>query len=134
MSVELNHTIIHSRDKRAAAEFLADILGLRVGDEWGPFIPVETGNGVTLDFATGDPDKIVPQHYAFLVSEDEFDSGFEKIKHWGVRYFADPYMKRPDEINHNDGGRGVYFLDPSGHAMEMITKPYGSGSATRTGS
>ncbi|MFD9796324.1 VOC family protein [Streptomyces sp. NPDC059070] len=128
MSVQLNHTIIHSRDNRASAEFLADVLGLRVGDEWGPFIPVETANGVTLDFATGDPDKIVPQHYAFLVTEDEFDVGFDKIKQWAVPYFADPHMKRPNEINHNDGGRGVYFLDPSGHAMEMITRPYGGGA------
>ncbi|MFF4578630.1 VOC family protein [Streptomyces sp. NPDC001389] len=125
MSVQLNHTIIHSRDNRESAEFLAHILGLEVGPEWGPFIPVTTGNGVTLDFAAIPAESITPQHYAFLVSEEEFDSAFEKIRAGGVEYFADPHRKHPGEINHNDGGRGVYFLDPAGHAMEIITRPYG---------
>ncbi|MFJ8159645.1 VOC family protein [Streptomyces sp. NPDC096136] len=125
MSVQLNHTIIHSRDNRESAEFLAHILGLEVGPEWGPFIPVATGNGVTLDFAAIPAESITPQHYAFLVSEEEFDAAFEKIRAGGVEYFADPHRKHPGEINHNDGGRGVYFLDPVGHAMEIITRPYG---------
>lgn len=125
MSVQLNHTIVHSRDNRESAEFLAHILGLEVGPEWGPFIPVETGNGVTLDFATIPAESITPQHYAFLISEEEFDSAFEKIRAAGVEYFADPHRKHLGEINHNDGGRGVYFLDPVGHAMEIITRPYG---------
>ncbi|MET9885493.1 VOC family protein [Streptomyces sp. NPDC006430] len=125
MAVELNHTIIHSRNNRESAEFLANILGLRVGTQWGPFVPVDTGNGVTLDFATVPSGTITAQHYAFLLSEEEFDVSFEKIRAGGVPYFADPHMKRPGEINHNDGGRGVYFLDPSGHGMEIITRPYG---------
>ncbi|MFF2194173.1 VOC family protein [Streptomyces sp. NPDC058157] len=125
MSVQLNHTIVHSRDNRESAVFLAHILGLEVGPEWGPFIPVETGNGVTLDFATSTAESITTQHYAFLISEEEFDSAFGKIQAAGVEYFADPHRKQPGEINHNDGGRGVYFLDPSGHAMEIITRPYG---------
>ncbi|MEW1638382.1 VOC family protein [Streptomyces sp. NPDC093801] len=125
MSVQLNHTIVHSRDNRESAEFLAHILGLEVGPEWGPFIPVTTGNGVTLDFAAIPAESITPQHYAFLISEEEFDSAFEKIRAGGVEYFADPHRKHPGEINHNDGGRGVYFLDPVGHAMEIITRPYG---------
>ncbi|UQX04318.1 VOC family protein [Streptomyces sp. RerS4] len=125
MSVQLNHTIIHSRDNRESAEFLAHILGLEVGPEWGPFIPVSTSNGVTLDFATVPAESIATQHYAFLISEEEFDSAFEKIKAAGVEFFADPQRKHPGEINHNDGGRGVYFIDPSGHAMEIITRPYG---------
>ncbi|MET8298081.1 VOC family protein [Streptomyces sp. NPDC005180] len=125
MSVQLNHTIVHSRDNRESAAFLAHILGLEVGPEWGPFVPVETGNGVTLDFAAIPVESITPQHYAFLVSEEEFDSAFEKIQAAGVEYFADPHRKHPGEINHNDGGRGVYFLDPVGHAMEIITRPYG---------
>ncbi|KIF06226.1 glyoxalase [Streptomyces sp. RSD-27] len=125
MSVQLNHTIIHSRDNRESAEFLAHILGLEVGPEWGPFVPVTTGNGVTLDFAAIPAESITPQHYAFLISEEEFDSAFEKIRAGGVEYFADPHRKHPGEINHNDGGRGVYFLDPVGHAMEIITRPYG---------
>ncbi|MFE3555264.1 VOC family protein [Streptomyces sp. NPDC059193] len=125
MSVALNHTIIHSRDNRESAEFLAHVLGLRVGAEAGPFIPVETANGVTLDFATIPAESITPQHYAFLLSEEEFDPAFEKIRAAGVAYYADPHRKHPGEINHNDGGRGVYFADPAGHWMEIITRPYG---------
>lgn len=126
MSVELNHTIINCRDRQSSAEFLASVLGLEVGTAWGPFLPVKTANGVTLDFATVGPEEsVTPQHYAFLVSEEEFDAGFAQIKKAGVTYFADPGRKHPGEINHNDGGRGVYFLDPSGHYLEMITRPYG---------
>ncbi|MFB6563502.1 MULTISPECIES: VOC family protein [unclassified Streptomyces] len=125
MSVHLNHTIIHSRDNRESATFLAHVLGLEVGTEWGPFIPVETGNGVTLDFATIPAESITPQHYAFLLSEEEFDAAFEKIRSARAPYFADPHGRHPGEINHNDGGRGVYFTDPSGHGMEIITRPYG---------
>ncbi|MFE7704901.1 VOC family protein [Streptomyces sp. NPDC057486] len=125
MSVELNHTIIHSRDNRESAEFLANILGLEVGAEWGPFIPVATANGVTLDFATIPAESIIAQHYAFLTSEAEFDTAYARIKELGITYWADPHRKHPGEINHNDGGRGIYFLDPAGHAMEIITRPYG---------
>src|SRR2546430_10567071 len=127
MAVELNHTIVHAKDKRESAEFLAGILGLEVGAEWGPFIPVATANGVTLDFATVAADQIRTQHYAFLISEQEFDASFERIKQAGITYYADPHGQRPGEINHNDGGRGLYFIDPSGHGMEIITRPYGSG-------
>ncbi|AGK75358.1 VOC family protein [Streptomyces microflavus] len=125
MSVELNHTIIHSRDNRESAEFLADLLGLEIGPEWGPFIPVVLANGVTLDFATIPETSITPQHYAFLISEAEFDAAFGRIRELGIAYYADPHLKLPGEINHNDGGRGVYFPDPSGHGMELITRPYG---------
>ncbi|MFI9102086.1 VOC family protein [Streptomyces fildesensis] len=127
MSVELNHTIIFARDNRASAEFLAGILGLKAGAQWGPFVPVETSNGVTLDFASVGPEKVAAQHYAFLVSEEEFTASFERIQQAGLTYYADPGLKKPGEINHNDGGRGVYFLDPDGHGMELITRPYGSG-------
>ncbi|MFH8480627.1 VOC family protein [Streptomyces sp. YIM 132580] len=125
MSVELNHTIIHSRDNRESAEFLADLLGLEIGPEWGPFIPVVLANSVTLDFATVPEESITSQHYAFLISEAEFDAAFGRIQELGIAYYADPHMKRPGRINHNDGGRGVYFPDPSGHGMELITRPYG---------
>jgi catechol 2,3-dioxygenase-like lactoylglutathione lyase family enzyme len=125
MAVELNHTIVHAKDKRASAEFLAGILGLEVGAEWGPFIPVGTANGVTLDFATAPAESIRTQHYAFLISEQEFDEAFERIKRAGITYYADPHGQHPGEINHNDGGRGLYFLDPVGHGMEIITRPYG---------
>jgi extradiol dioxygenase family protein len=124
MSVELNHTIVHSRDNRESAEFLATILGLEVGTEWGPFIPISTANGVTLDFATIPAESIVMQHYAFLISDEEFDAAFERIRRQDIAYYADPHMKQPGEINHHYGGRGLYFLDPSGHGMEIITRPY----------
>ncbi|MBM7439502.1 VOC family protein [Streptomyces sp. HB132] len=128
MSVELNHTIVHSRDNRESADFLARILGLTVGTEWGPFIPLVLANGVTLDFATVPVESITVQHYAFLVSEAEFDTAFGHIEEQGIAYYADPHRKHPGEINHNDGGRGVYFPDPSGHGMELITRPYGGWS------
>ncbi|MER5253130.1 MULTISPECIES: VOC family protein [unclassified Streptomyces] len=125
MSVELNHTIIHARDNRESAEFFSDLLGLEIASEWGPFIAVQLSNSVTLDFASIPADKITPQHYAFLLSEPEFDAAYEKIRARGIEHWADPQQKQPGEINTNDGGRGVYFLDPSKHAMELITVPYG---------
>ncbi|WP_283133525.1 VOC family protein [Rhizohabitans arisaemae] len=126
MSIDLNHTIVHARDRQASAEFLGRILGLEVGAPWGPFIPLTTGNGVTLDYATAEEETIAPQHYAFLVPEDQFDVILARIERAGVTYYADHRFERPGEINHNDGGRGVYFLDPDGHAMEVITRPYGA--------
>jgi len=126
MPVELNHTIVAARDRRVSAEFLARILGLEVGPAWGPFLPVATANGVTLDFATVS-EAIATQHYAFLVSEQEFDGCFERIQADGVTYYQEPNLSRPGEINHNDGGRGLYFLDPAGHGMEIFTRLYGSG-------
>ncbi|MEU1280887.1 VOC family protein [Streptomyces sp. NPDC005805] len=125
MSVDLNHTIVHSRDNRESAEFLATLLGLDIAGEWGPFIAVVLGNGVTLDFATVPAETITPQHYAFLVSEEEFDAAYAQIRERGIEHYADPQRRQPATINHNDGGRGVYFMDPAGHAMELITVPYG---------
>ncbi|MFI5754304.1 VOC family protein [Streptomyces sp. NPDC051569] len=125
MSVQLNHTIVHSRNNRESAEFLAHILDLEVGPEWGPFIPVALSNGVTLDFATIPAESVVTQHYAFLVTEEEFDGIFRRIQDAGITYYADPHLKQPGEINHHDGGRGVYFMDPAGHGLEAITRPYG---------
>jgi len=119
----LNHIIIPANDKDASAAFLADILGVEAGRQWGPFRPVQTSNGVTLDFV--DSKDVRTQHYAFLVDDAEFDAGFAKLKTRGVSYFADPHQQHPGEINHHWGGRGVYFEDPSGHLLELITKPYG---------
>ena len=103
--------------------FLADILDLEAGPEWGHFVPVKTANGVTLDFDTRE--EFRPGHYAFLVSDAEFDAAFARIRAQGVRYYADPRRTKPGEINHLHGGRGVYFDDPNGHVMEIITQPYG---------
>ncbi|MEU8848368.1 MULTISPECIES: VOC family protein [unclassified Streptomyces] len=126
MTVQLNHTIVAAHDKQASARFLADILGLEVSPQYGPFIPVEIPNGVTLDYLDS-PGTITTQHYAFLVSEDEFDTIFGRIREAGLTFWADPYHRRPGEINHNDGGRGAYFDDPNGHNLEILTRPYGSG-------
>lgn len=127
MAVELNHTIVAAHDKQASAEFVAGILGLRVGAPFGPFIPVETSNGVTLDFRDSRGADIPSQHYAFLVSEEDFDAIFARIRKAGITYYADPAHRRANEINRNDGGRGLYFDDPNGHNLEIITRPYGSG-------
>ncbi|NLU74285.1 VOC family protein [Streptomyces sp. HNM0575] len=128
MAVQLNHTIVHATDKKASAEFLAGLLGLEVQPQFGPFLPVVVANDVALDFADAGDGAITPQHYAFLVSEEEFDAIFARIEDAGLTYYADPSRRRPGEINHNDGGRGVYWADPDGHFMEIITRPYGSGS------
>lgn len=126
MAVELNHTIVAAHDKMASARFLADLLGLEVAPEYGPFVPVQMPNGVTLDYMDT-AESISPQHYAFLVSEDDFDAIFARVGEAGLTYWADPHHHHPGEINHNDGGRGAYFDDPNGHNLEILTRPYGSG-------
>jgi catechol 2,3-dioxygenase-like lactoylglutathione lyase family enzyme len=126
MTIQLNHTIVYSRDKRAASEFLAGLFGLPEPVPYGPFLGIEVDNGVTLDFSDTDAE-IVPQHYAFLVSEDEFDQIFGRIQAGGLTYWADPGHRRAGVINTNDDGRGLYFEDPSGHNLEILTRPYGSG-------
>lgn len=127
MAVHLNHTIVHATDRWASARFLAEMLGLAEPKAFGPFVMVETDNGVSLDFmdTTGD---ISSQHYAFLISEDEFDEVFARIVEKDLDYWADPHGQHLREINHGDGGRGFYFADPSGHWLEVLTRPYGSGS------
>ncbi|WP_188828262.1 VOC family protein [Nocardia camponoti] len=127
MSVQFNHTIVGCRDNRETAEFWADILGLDVGKQWGPFIPIALEHGIAFDFANVPPfiSEIQPQHYAFLVSDAEFDAAYAKIQRYKLEHWADPQKHDVNEINHNDGGRGVYFLDPNGHFLELITVPYG---------
>jgi catechol 2,3-dioxygenase-like lactoylglutathione lyase family enzyme len=126
MSVEFNHTIVWARDSEASARFLAEILGLPAPQRWGPFQVVKTQNGVNVDFKESDVD-VSGQHYAFLVSEEEFDGIFERVRARGLAYWADPAQSKEGEVNHHDGGRGVYFEDPNGHLLEIITRPYGSG-------
>ena len=126
MAVELNHSIIWARDSKSSAAFLAEILGLPAPARWGPFEFVATANGTNLDYLDRDGD-IASQHYAFLVSEDEFEAIFGRIKGRRLSYWADPGQTRKDEINRHDGGRGIYFEDPNGHLFEIITRPYGSG-------
>jgi catechol 2,3-dioxygenase-like lactoylglutathione lyase family enzyme len=126
VSVRLNHTIVWCRDRKRSARFLGEILGRPAPVRFGPFLVVEVDNGVSLDFHDTDED-VAPQHYAFLIDEDDFDAIFARIRERGLDYWADPGRTRRGEINRNDGGRGVYFLDPDGHVLEIITRPYGSG-------
>ena len=126
MSIDLNHTIIWCSDKRRSAEFMAEMLGLPEPKRLYHFLVIETGNGVSLDFAEKEG-TVSPQHYAFLVSEDEFDGIYGRIKSRGLDHWADPARTQAGQINRNDGGRGVYFLDPDGHQLEALTRPYGSG-------
>ena len=125
MSVQLNHTIVSCSDQQRSAAFLSEVLGLPPATRFGHFLVVEADNAVSLDFAEPGGE-IVAQHYAFLVGEDEFDAAFGRIRDRGMTYWADPGKSRPGEINHNDGGRGLYFDDPDGHRLEIITRPYGS--------
>jgi catechol 2,3-dioxygenase-like lactoylglutathione lyase family enzyme len=126
MAIHFNHTILYARDSRASAQFLAEMLGLPAPTHWGPFEMVTTENGANLDYMdTGE--EIPPQHYAFLVSEAEFDDIFGRIRGRNLSYWADPGQTRSGEINRHDDGRGLYFEDPDGHLLEIITRPYGSG-------
>jgi catechol 2,3-dioxygenase-like lactoylglutathione lyase family enzyme len=123
---QLNHTIVNARDNEASARFLVEVLGLDAPGHWGPFVMVETANGVSLDYIQVFPDQeIAPQHYAFLVTEPEFDEIYRRLQERGLDHWADPHREHPGEINHNDGGRGVYWLDPDGHFLEILTVPYG---------
>jgi catechol 2,3-dioxygenase-like lactoylglutathione lyase family enzyme len=127
MTIQLNHTIVPARDPRASAAFLAELLGRGAPVIFGPFHGVEIDNGVTLDYMHVDGD-IPWHHYAFLVSEAEFDLVFGRIQARGLDYWADPGHHQHGRINHGDGGRGVYWDDPDGHVLEILTRPYGSGS------
>lgn len=125
MTAKLNHTIVAARDKEKSALFLSEIMGLDAPKVMEPFALVTVGDDLTLDFVDADDD-ITTQHYAFLVSDVEFDEIFNRIVARGLGYWADPRHRIADEINHWDDGRGVYFDDPDGHSLEILTRPYGS--------
>ncbi|WP_232664169.1 VOC family protein [Pseudonocardia sp. TRM90224] len=125
MSIELNHTIVATRDKATSARFLTDVLGLPEPTTYGPFAVVETANGVNLDFMDTDGE-VHSQHYAFLISDEEFDAVAKRLEERGVATFADPGHSTPGQ-NTNDGGRGLYFDSPDGHNLEVLTVPYGGG-------
>jgi catechol 2,3-dioxygenase-like lactoylglutathione lyase family enzyme len=126
MTIKLNHTIVHSDDKRAAAKFFTDVFDLPAARPFGPFLDVEVSNEVTLAFMDADGMEVQTQHYAFLVGESEFDAIFGRVQARGLAYWADPGKHQKGKINRHYGGRGVYFEDPSGHLLEIITRPYGS--------
>jgi catechol 2,3-dioxygenase-like lactoylglutathione lyase family enzyme len=121
--VQLNHTIVWCHDKQKSSDFMVRILGLAPPVPFHHFMVVELDNGVSLDFMEKEGE-IARQHYAFLIEEDDFDGIFARIRAEGAPFWADPGRSRPNEINHNDGGRGVYFEDPDGHVLEVLTRPY----------
>jgi len=126
MTIEFNHTIIAAHDRVTSANFLAEILGLPSPTRFGPFMVVKTANNVSLDFMTTSKE-FQPRHYAFLISETEFDEIFKRITDKNILYWADHKKEQAYQINHNDGGRGLYFCDPNNHLLEVLTRPYGSG-------
>jgi catechol 2,3-dioxygenase-like lactoylglutathione lyase family enzyme len=123
MAIRLDHTIVAARDQEASARFFVELFGRPEPKHFGPFTVVELDNGVSLDFLTSDEDYEI-QHYAFLITDDEFDEIFGRIKERGLDYWADPGRSQPGEIYTHFGGRGVYFEDPGGHYLEIMTKPY----------
>ena len=125
MSIQFNHVLVFAHDKHESARFLTQLFGLPDPKPAGIFVAVDLANGVTLHYGEPGVD-FLSQHYAFLVSDDEFDAIYARIRAGNMIHWADPGKKFPDQINTNHGGRGVYFLDPAGHGLEIITRPYGS--------
>lgn len=123
----LNHHIVSTHDPEATAKFFMQILGLAPAVKLGEFVVLSVSADTTLDFVATDSDDFDRQHYAFLVAETEFDEIFNRIKAADIAYWSDPMHREPGRINAWDDGRGVYFDDPNGHRLEIITRPYGSG-------
>jgi catechol 2,3-dioxygenase-like lactoylglutathione lyase family enzyme len=124
MAVQLNHTIVQAKDREASARFYSEVLGVPIAGRMGPFVVVALDNAVTLDFVSAGDGRIPSQHYAFKVSEQEWDEIFGRIAARGLPYWADPFHRRPGETNTEFGGRGVYFEDPDGHNLEIMTTDY----------
>jgi hypothetical protein len=123
----LNHHILAARYSVATARYLSEILGLDQAVRLGEFIVLQVGGDTTLDFIDTAGDDFDRLHYTFLVSEAEFDEIFARIKQREIPYWSDPMHNDPDQINTWDDGRGLYFDDPNGHRLEIITRAYGSG-------
>lgn len=132
MSVQLNHTIVYATDAHASAAYLAEMLDLPAPVRAGPFWQVDLDNGVSLDYADAAAEEVaeLPSlHLAFLVSEEQFDATYGRITGRSIEHYADPGGRLRDQINTHDGGRGVYWPDPDGHWLEIITVPYGGGKS-----
>ncbi|WP_445528349.1 VOC family protein [Streptomyces cyslabdanicus] len=123
MTATFNHTIIASKDREESARFFRELLEVGAAPSWGPFTNIRLADGVLLQFAEP-PVEIQMQHYAFLVDDDLFDRAYQRLCDRGIEHWADPHLQCPGEINHEHGGRGVYFKDPAGHGIELITRPY----------
>ncbi|EWM14903.1 VOC family protein [Kutzneria sp. 744] len=123
MPATFNHTIIPAKDREVSARFYRELLEVPEAPSWGPFTNIQLHDGVLLQFAEP-PVDIQMHHYAFLVDDELFDRARQRLLDNGVQTWADPFQKQPDEINTNHGGRGVYFSDPAGHGIELLTQPY----------
>lgn len=122
MEITLNHTIIHSYDRVKSAEFYEKIFGFKFLKVWGDFAVVKANSTLTLDFAN--KEHFTKMHYAFKVTEEQFDEVFGRVKDNGVTYGSGPYKLDDGKINHHYEGRGVYFRDINGHILEILTKDY----------
>lgn len=133
VTVQLDHTIVYATDAHASASDLAEMLDRPAPVRAGVFWQVDLDNGVSLDYASaaGEEVETLPSlHLAFLVSEEQFDATYGRITARGIEHFADPGGRHRNEINTHDGGRGVYWPDPDGHWLEIITVPYGGWPST----
>ena len=122
MAITLNHTIVPSHDKVGSAKFYSRIYGFEYVGEFSHFVVVKVNDTLSLDF--DNREKFESHHYAFKVSEQEFDEIFDRLKAEKIKYGSGPFDPENMSINHNDGGRGVYFRDPGGHLLEMLTVDY----------
>jgi catechol 2,3-dioxygenase-like lactoylglutathione lyase family enzyme len=119
MAILLNHTIVPAKDKNAAASWFARIMGLETSPAMGHFAPVRINDTLTFDFDNADD--FEGHHYAFHVSDDDFDAIFGRIQAEGVVYGSGPRSHTDGQINHRREGRGLYFADPNGHLLELMT-------------
>jgi catechol 2,3-dioxygenase-like lactoylglutathione lyase family enzyme len=119
----LDHTIVPSHDKEASARFFARIFGLEYRGLWGHFAPVKVNETLSLDFDDG-YERFDSMHYAFITSDDEFDTVLQRVKDENLTFGSGPSSAEDGEINHHFGGRGFYFRDPNGHLLEIITHTY----------
>jgi catechol 2,3-dioxygenase-like lactoylglutathione lyase family enzyme len=124
MPVTFNHTIIPCRDREQTARFYRELFELPEAPSWGPFTNIQLSDGVLIQFAEPPVDEIQMHHYAFLVDDELFDRAYRQLVDKGIAHSADPFGRRPDGTNTEHGGRGVYFHDPAGHGLEIITRPY----------
>jgi catechol 2,3-dioxygenase-like lactoylglutathione lyase family enzyme len=122
----LNHHIVATHDKEATARYFSEILGLKEAVKLGEFAVLKVSGDTTLDFRDSDSDDFDRLHYAFLVTEAEFDEIFGRIRDRGIDFWSDPMHEDAGQVNNWDDGRGVYFNDPNGHRLEIITRAYGS--------
>ena len=120
MAITLNHTIVPARDKEVSARFFADIFGLKYEKGSGHFAPVRVNETLTLDF--DDADNFDTHHYAFHVNDQEFDDIFQRVKDAGLAFGSDPWNLENRQLNSWNGGRGIYFRDPAGHILELLTR------------